>query len=376
MAATAALLEGDCPVVLDDVQLHSPLVFSEQDSGEAVATGGRKLQAFLEDSDKGSERLVQIFSRGQESGWTMHVEGRVVSNATLPEAEQRVDLDGLKSRLAPADVPAYYRAKSATSIDLGPAFRTLGRVWTGPGEALGEVSLPESAGRNSLEIHPLVLDGCFQVVGMARNMTGSPEEPTYLPFGWERMWLTGRLPDRVVCHVQMNESSRASGPEADEHPEALSGEIRIYDPDGMLIGGLTGYTVKRATQAALLAAVEGAEGIDDLLYEVIWRDRPLEPALKPAGFFPAPSAVAAGTRLFPDYLTEAGVDPVDRNAPAGRSGEVVPRLRSPHPGKAGMAAGSRSYSGGRGTEAAPERLAGTRPTVPAAAGDAGPLRRG
>ncbi|MYC30664.1 MAG: SDR family NAD(P)-dependent oxidoreductase [Chloroflexi bacterium] len=314
MAATASLLEGDCPVVLDDIQLHSPLVFTEPDSGEAPGAGGRKLQAFLEDSGEGSERLVQIFSRGPESGWTMHVEGRVVSNAALQDAEERADLDGLKSRLAPANVPAYYRAKAATSIDLGPAFRTLGRVWTGPGEALGEVSLPEALGLNDLEINPLVLDGCFQVVGMARNMTGSPDEPTYLPFGWERMWLTGKLPDRVVCHVLMSESGRVSDPDADDHPEALSGEIRIYDLDGALIGGLSGYTVKRATQAALLAAVEGAEGIDDLLYEVIWRDRPLESALKPAGFFPAPTTVAAGTRLFPDYLVEAGVDPKDRNA--------------------------------------------------------------
>ncbi len=314
MAATASLLEGDSPVVLDDIQLHSPLVFAEQDSEEAAYTMGRKLQAFLEDSGEGSERRVQIYSRGPESGWTLHVECRVVSNATFPEAGQRVDLDDLKSRLAPADVPAYYRAKAATSIDLGPAFRTLGRVWTGPGEALGEVSLPEVAGRNDLEIHPLVLDGCFQVVGMARNMTGSPDEPTYLPFGWERMWLAGRLPDRVVCHVRMSESSKVSDPESDEHPEALSGEIRIYDLEGALIGGLTGYTVKQATQAALLAAVEGAEGIDDLLYEVIWRDRPLESALKPADFLPSPSTVAAGTRLFPDYLAEAGVAPTDRNS--------------------------------------------------------------
>ena len=36
-----------------------------------------------------------------------------------------------------------------------------------------------------------VMDGCFQVVGMARNMTGSLDEPTYLPFGWERLWLAG-----------------------------------------------------------------------------------------------------------------------------------------------------------------------------------------
>ena len=42
MAATAAQLEGDCPVVLEDIQLHSPLVFSEQDSKEARSCRGKK----------------------------------------------------------------------------------------------------------------------------------------------------------------------------------------------------------------------------------------------------------------------------------------------------------------------------------------------
>ena len=99
----------------------------------------------------------------------------------------------------------------------------------GPGQALAEVTLPENLGRNELDVHPLIMDGCFQVVGIARNMTGEPGEATYLPFGWERFWLNRRLPDRVFCHVIMNQSDQDSDP--DIQPEVLSGELRIYDPE-------------------------------------------------------------------------------------------------------------------------------------------------
>ena len=42
--------------------------------------------------------------------------------------------------------------------------------------------------------------------------------------------------------------------------EVMAGDLRLYDPDGTLVGELNGYTIKRATRAALLAAVEGGEG--------------------------------------------------------------------------------------------------------------------
>ena len=311
---TMAVLAGDAEcegaLVLEDMQLHSPLVFSEQDSGN---DDGRTVQVVLDGSEQGGSRRVQIFSRGTAQDWTMHVEGRVASGTPLPAAGGKVDLEGLKATLAPADVQAYYRAKSATGIDLGPSFRTLGPCWSGPGEALGEVFLPETLpDRNELDLHPLVLDGCFQMMGMARNMTGAPEEATYLPFGWERFWLTRHLPVRVFCHVQMGEAGQE--PAASGQPEVLTADMHIYDPDGTRIGGFSGYTVKRATPTALLAEVAGEEGIKDLLYEVAWRDRDLASALKPAGFFPAPAEVAAGTGWFSEYLADAGVDPADRNA--------------------------------------------------------------
>ena len=239
---------------------------------------------------------------------------RVAPGGPLPETGGRIDLEGLKARLTPADVPAYYRAKADTGIDMGPLFRTLRNVWSGSGEALGEVVLPEALGRNELDVHPLVLDGCFQVVGAARNTAGGPGEATYLPFGWERFWLTRRLPDRVVCHVRMSEVSQGTESPSDEQPEVLSGELRIYDPSGVLLGGLSGYTVKRATQAALLSAVEGVE---DLLYEVVWRERALESGLLPADFFPSPSELSVQSRLYADHLKDAGDDPQVRDALLG-----------------------------------------------------------
>ena len=307
MAATASFTEESGPVVIEDMQLHNPLVFSEDDE---AGEGGRTVQVLVADSEHPSSLDVRIFSKGIDGDWTTHVEGRLLSAARLPEAGERLDLQEIKARLSPTDVRDYYRAKADTGINLGASFRTLENVWSGPGEALGEVVLPEIAGRNDLEVHPLILDGCFQMVGIARNMTGAEGEATYLPFGWDRLWLMRRVADRVVCHVLMSDPS-LDGVESDEQPEVLSGEIRIYDEEGAPIGGLSGYTVKKATREALLSAVEG---IDDLLYEVDWRECPMEFGLLPADFFPSPAEVTSGSGLFSDYLIEAGVDPAGRIA--------------------------------------------------------------
>ncbi|MDE0644603.1 MAG: beta-ketoacyl synthase N-terminal-like domain-containing protein, partial [bacterium] len=310
MAASALRAEGSDSIVMEDFQLHNPLVFEGDDTDDRAGNGGCTVQVVLDDGEQSGSRRVRIFSRGATEEWIMHVEGRLPMEGALSDSGERIDLAGLKANLSPADLPAYYRAKSDSGIDLGPAFRTLEKIWSGPGEALGEVSLTQTAGRNEFEVPPLLLDGCFQVVGVARGMDGSPDEATYLPFGWERLWLAGPLPDRFYCHVRMNQAGGA-GSGSDAQPEVLSGELRIYDSNGAPIGGLSNYTVKRATPAALLSAVEG---VKDLLYEVVWRDCDLESGLQVADFFPTPAEVSAGSPLFPDYLSAAGVDPDGRNA--------------------------------------------------------------
>ncbi len=309
MACAASRLEEGGPVAVENFQLHNALVLEEDEDGTGDA--GRRMQVMLETGEPGSPRGVRIFSRGGEGDWTVHVEGVLAAGAPGPEPGGRIDPESLKSVLSPLDVADYYRHRASTGVDLGPFFRTLGRAWSRPGEALGEVSLPEALSGHGLDVHPLVLDGCFQVVGAARNPEGREGGATYLPFAWERLWLAGPLPDRVLCHVRLSEASSEAEAGPGGPPEVLSGEVNIYDPNGKPLGRLSGYTVKRATPEALLAAVEG---VKDLLYEVVWRERDLPSRITSAGFFPDPADVAAGTQAFTGYLRDAGVDPDDRDA--------------------------------------------------------------
>ena len=319
MAVSASPAErAGTSLALEDMQLHNPLVFPEEgsgDEGEEGAEGsGRKVQVLLDSAGDGPGRRVQVLSRGEaDEEWTVHAEARIPATpgTRSPEAPPRVDLEGLKADLAPVDVPAFYRAKAGVGIDLGPSFRTLERVWSRPGEALGEVSFPQAMGANGLDIHPLLLDGCFQVLGAARAQ--SEDGATWLPFGWERLWLADGLPDRIVCHVRMREDARSESAddESGGTAEVMAGDLRLYNSNGALVGELNGYTIKRATRAALLAAVEG---VRELLYEVVWRDRALAPGMPPADFLTAPTAVKAGSGPFTDYLAAEGVGAADRAA--------------------------------------------------------------
>ena len=310
MAASACTAERKGAAIVEDFQMHSALVFPQaraaDDSDDSVEEG-RHLQVLLDSPDEGEQRRIRISSRGENQDWTLHAEGVAASIRGAPPLPTAAPLNvaQVKAELAPLDINAYYRAKAEVGIDLGPAFRTLQAMWSKPGEALGEVSLPDSVGQNDLDIHPLLLDGCFQVVGAARTTPDSPEAVTYLPFGWERLVLPQGLPNRLLCHVRTRgEPGGVNG----DWPEVVTADIALYDLGGSPIGTLDGYTVKRATRSALLAAVEGVE---ELLYEIVWRDRPLPPGIEAADFLPSPSAAASVSEPFASHLAREGVEVAD-----------------------------------------------------------------
>ena len=300
MATLASAAEAGL-LAVEDMQLHNPLIFSEEEDGSGEK--GRKVQVLLDRSEEEASRRVQILSRGEDGEeWTLHAEAQIAADSRGPEAEPRLDIESLKASLSPVDVPAFYRAKAEVGIDLGPRFRTLAAVWSRPGEALGEVSFPEALEQSELDVHPLLLDGCFQVLAAARNSGKIEGGITYLPFAWERLWLQDRLPDRLICHVRLREDPR--GEEADEPSEVLAGDLGIYDSNGVLVGELSGYAVKRATREAMLSAVEG---LDELLYEVVWRDGVLAPGMPSADFLTSPSDMVPRSEPFSRYLTAEGV---------------------------------------------------------------------
>ncbi len=297
--------------VVDDFQLHSPMVFDEHDPADAAEVAGRSVQFVLDGSDTRSPRQFEVFSRSDtDDGWTRHAQGMVSSNTGSEASPERLDPEELRASLDAVDVAEFYRARAGAGVDLGGSFRTLASLWARDGEALGEVALPAGIDSGGAELHPLLLDGCFQVMAAARRASSDEGSTPYLPFGWERLELHGPLPDRLVCHARLHEpgGTDADG-EATGPREVIAADLRLYACDGTELGRLDGYTVKRATRAALLSATES---LDDLLYKVMWRDRPLPPGIVGADFLASPAAVAARSDTFAAYLEAAGVDRTSR----------------------------------------------------------------
>ena len=197
--------------------------------------------------------------------------------------------------------PAFYQLLDEGDVSYGSAFRGVEAVWTGPGEALGEVAVPGSETLGNIEVHPAQLDGCFQVVAAVAEVAGGGPGTAFVPLGWDRLWVRGPLPERVMCHARLREGPVRQG----VAPEALTADLRLYDLFGEEIGGANGFVLRRATRSALLAA---AESVGELLYDVVWRERPYAGGPRSADFLAAP--LEAGRRLvgFERQLAAEGAD--------------------------------------------------------------------
>ncbi len=300
IAAAVSLKEGAVSVEAQDLQLYSAMVFAQDNDGDNGTRAARRVQAVLGSPDAGRPRKLEIFSKGDgEDGWTLHAEAMLAFGGGTRGPANGIDPDAARSGLTPQDVPGFYRARAEANIGLGPSLRTLQSLWAGGGEAVGEIALPEGVEQGGVDMHPLMLDGCFQVMSAARHSADSEDGGTYLPFGWERLWVAGPLPERLICRARLRD---AAGPL--DSRETIVGDLAFYSPDGAEIGGMTGYAVKRATRASLLSA---AEGIQDLFYEIVWRDRPLAEGMMPADFLPSPTEVVAGSAPFTQHLADKGI---------------------------------------------------------------------
>ncbi|MDE2691873.1 MAG: SDR family NAD(P)-dependent oxidoreductase [Acidobacteriota bacterium] len=312
MAVSVALSRGDGPAVVDELQIYSPLMLDEEDPESGAGSGGRTLQFVLDGSDDLAERPFEIFTKGEgEEGWTLHAGGRLSSGRPDVEPLPPLDVEALKAELTPQDPVEFYAMRSATGIYLGPSYHTIESAWATEGESLAILALNDSVDATGMELHPLLLDGCFQVLSLARHHTVSEQGAVYMPFGWQRLWVAGPMPTRLLCHATVRTSAARNGEDtaSSEPPEVVTGDVRFYSTEGAPLGGLFGFTVKRATRGALLSA---RAGMKDLLYEVAWREQPLDGSLPAADFLSSPAMVAGQSRTLAEHLADRDVEAADR----------------------------------------------------------------
>ena len=307
------------PVAVEDVQIRAPLVLPEAESGGEEP--GRTVQVVVSPADGPGRRSVKIYGKGEdEDGWTLHAEARAGGGVAVREAPDGSDVEALKEGLSELDTAEFYRTLAALGVEFEGSFRAVRALWRGPGEAVGEVVLAEGCGfeEGGVAVHPVLLDGCFQVAGAA--LWSMEETPTgaddggvlYLPLGWERLWVSGALPDRVTCHARQRVEGR-SGEGRDGAPEeVLSADLELYGENGERVGSVSGLVLKRATRAVFLS---GAGRPDDLLYAPVWREAGSAGALRPADWLLSPEAAARRAGGIGEHLAADGLS-------AGAVGEL------------------------------------------------------
>ncbi len=173
-------------------------------------------------------------------------------------------------------VPAFYQRLSERGIELAASFRGIKRLWRGHDEALAEIQLPAHLETEAerYQIHPTLLDACFQVIiATLPDALLANEDALYLPVGIGNFQVHKRPGKRVWSHARLQTSSAPASTTLDSY----EGDVRILDEQGHLLVEASGLRLMRSiptTQPANPAA-HVPEELADWLYELRWE--PLTP---------------------------------------------------------------------------------------------------
>ncbi|MDE0629787.1 MAG: SDR family NAD(P)-dependent oxidoreductase, partial [Bryobacterales bacterium] len=269
-----ALRETDreLPVVLEETAIMRPLVLSGDE--------GRLVQVVL-----GEDGAWRVVSRNGGGRWRTHAEGRWAPVAGA--ASESADLGALQTSLTQAGADFEW---DLAGLEYGPAFRGLGRIWSGSGEALGEVLLPAGLDHRDLLAHPALLDACFRVLGGISEWGGAGE--TWLPIGWDRLVLRDALPERVFCRAL----------DRGEGGETRKADFWLYTETGGELARIEGLTLRRASGTAL-----SGDRVEQMLHEVVWRQGEAV-GLREADFLAGPEEIESRQGALDGYFEAEGRD--------------------------------------------------------------------
>ena len=227
------------------------------------------VQLVLTPNESGYE--FGIFSRknsndvDDDETWTRHAQGYLLSGKA-PVAKAPLDLAALKQTVnQELEIKDYYQKFSDLGVEYGPNFQVIEKLWRSQGdsqEVLGKIKLPEmveSSVNDSL--HPLLLDGCLQLLAAALEDGPDSDTKTYFLVGLERLSFFKQPSTSIWCHVHQS-SQRSPG-------ILTSFDLHLVDENGIAVADLINLQVRRANQTALLA-----NQTDDWLYRIGWEVKP------------------------------------------------------------------------------------------------------
>jgi myxalamid-type polyketide synthase MxaB len=197
-----------------------------------------------------------------QPAWALHARGHLVERKDRVEPPA-LRLEEARARLKPVSVADAYRWFEERGLNYGPFFRPAQRLWSGPGEGLGELRLAPQlhASLPRTHCHPTLLDAAFQVLLQAfSGLAGDKEDTLYLPVGIGRVRFHAPPGASVWCHARITRRTAQSA----------EGDVLLLGPDGTTLVEVRGLRVQ-----ALPRPARPAERWTNWVHEVQWEKRPL-----------------------------------------------------------------------------------------------------
>ncbi|MCB9450587.1 MAG: type I polyketide synthase [Anaerolineaceae bacterium] len=209
----------------------------------------------------GGRFTAQCFSSpaGDEPVWTLHASGlfRAGVDETVPVFQEPA---AIQQRLPEAmSGSAHYATMNRRRLGYGPAFQGIAQSWRSEAEALAELRVVDGLHTGGYQIHPALLDACFQAL-----LDTLPDDPpdTYVPVSLRQL---------TLVQPPGSETGLWAYTQRTESADDLAGDVLLLDVDGQVILQAEGLKMQRLER--------GDEALHDLLYEVVWQavDVPITP---------------------------------------------------------------------------------------------------
>lgn len=239
--------------VLNDVVFYQPI---------AIADDADKLVQLLIKPAADEQYEFKIVSLNaeedmyQENAWTVHATGvfslgNEQASSTLP-----VDISAATETWPMQETGEdFYQRIWDGGYTLGSAFRWVGDRWSLGDETLHRMVLPQLPdGALDYQIHPGLLDSCFQAFGSSAGLRVE-EDDIYIPFSVGRMHF----------HAQPKASGLwcYSRPRREEGPGSAQryvGDLILLDDTGALVFEIEGLELRKSSQKLLKKGLQGGFG--------------------------------------------------------------------------------------------------------------------
>ncbi|UMB71291.1 type I polyketide synthase [Mycobacterium paraterrae] len=311
--AAMALAAVGTPAHVKEVFFYEPIILPEKAS--------REVQLTLSPLEEGWKFQVHSRPYGvKDADWSLNADGTAIAGVG-PEPEAAEDgapeeaIDTAIERMERMRPQELFETFDDMELSWGPNWSgSLKSLWLGEGEAIGDISVGAELAENlgTEPMHPVLMDLCTGVAFPAFPALRAAEQGVsglFLPLRYEQVTLKDKMPRRFYCRAKWHTSDLDS--------ETQVFDLDYLDRDGRNLGGIRGFTVKRAPREALLRGLGG--DTTRLLYTLGWHEVPLAPSEE--------AATPSGTWLVAGFgeLAAAlpGCIPFDRTDDSELLGQVL-----------------------------------------------------